>query len=125
MKSTAKTVDEYMQTVPVERSEALQKIRQLCLEHLKGYEEVIAYGGPVYQRNGAIEVGFFSQKHFIGLYILKQEALIPHKHLLKGISVGKGVIRYTNLGKINFDVIKILLDATCNLDGPVCGPVIK
>lgn len=125
MKSHAKTVDEYMETVPVERLEVLQKIRQLCLEHLKGYEELIAYGGPVYQRNGTIEVGFASQKNFIGLYILKQEALIPHKHLLKGISVGKGVIRYANLKKINFDVIKMILEATCNSDSSICGPVIQ
>src|SRR3990172_10957342 len=32
-------------------------------------------GGPGYSRRGAVEVGFASQRHYIGLYILRQDAL--------------------------------------------------
>ena len=50
------------------------------------------YGGPTYKRNREVEVGFASQKHFIGLYILRTDVMAEHRDQLrgKGISVGKG-----------------------------------
>ena len=57
------------------------------------------YGGPSYKRNGEVEVGFASQKNFIGLYTLRvrTDVMNAHRHLLegKGISLGKGAIRYS------------------------------
>ena len=40
------------------------------------------YGGPCYSRNGEVEVGFASQKNFIGLYILRLDVLNAHRDLL-------------------------------------------
>lgn len=120
MQSKAKNVDAYMEEVPAERCEALEKLRALCLETLTGYEEGMDYGGPGYKKNGVVEVGFMSQKNYIALYVLKQDALNTHRDLLKGISVGKGCIRYTKPSKIDFDVVKKLLIATRELDSPIC-----
>ncbi|MBK8495294.1 MAG: hypothetical protein IPL50_09880 [Chitinophagaceae bacterium] len=66
MQSKAKNVDDYLKEVPADRLEALKKIRQICLAELKGYREMIAYGGPCYFKNNIAESGFASQQHFIG-----------------------------------------------------------
>lgn len=80
------------------------------------------YGGPVYQAPGAAEpeVGFASQKHFIGLYILKQSALEAHRAELAGLSVGKGVIRYRRPEQIDWAVVKKLFVSTRRLKAPIC-----
>jgi uncharacterized protein YdhG (YjbR/CyaY superfamily) len=122
MQSQAKTVDEYLEEVPIERREALTRLRDLCRSVLKDFEESMDYGNPAYGRNGVVEVGFASQKHFIGLYILKQEVLESFKDRLagKGISFGKGCIRYSKPEKINFEVVEDMLVASDFSDAPIC-----
>jgi hypothetical protein len=63
-----------------------------------------------------------SQKHFIGLYILRADVMNSHKDLLKGkgVSIGKGAIRYSDSGKINYDVVESMLQATVASSGEVC-----
>src|ERR1700733_13096353 len=102
MQSKAKDVDSYLEEVPGDRLEALTKIRQLCRQELKGYVETMKYGMPGYEKQGIGEVGFASQKHFIALYILKTDVVLSYKHLLKGVSIGKGCIRFTKPAKIDF-----------------------
>ena len=83
MQSAAKTVSAYLKEVPLERKAALKKMRELCRALLTGFEETMEYGGPSYRRNGEVEVGFSSQKHFIGLYILRTDVMNAHRHLLR------------------------------------------
>ncbi len=122
MQSQAKDVTAYLEEVPTERKAALEEIRRQCLAVLKGFEESMQYGGPCYSRNGVVEVGFASQKHFIGLYILRTDVMNAHKELLKikGVSLGKGCIRYSKPEKIDFNVVKSLLKATLQSTGEVC-----
>jgi uncharacterized protein YdhG (YjbR/CyaY superfamily) len=116
MQSKAKDVASYLEKVPAERREALLKLRELCLS----YEESMDYGGPGYKKQGIAEVGFMSQKNYISLYILKQDALDPHRSLLAGIDVGKGCIRYSKPEKIDFTVVEKLLVATRESTGEIC-----
>lgn len=122
MQSTAKDVNTYIQEAPAERQEALTHLRNLCRATLTGFEESMDYGGPGYKRNGEVEVGFASQKHFIGLYILRTDVMDAHKHLLKGkgISFGKGAIRYSKPERIDFGVVESMLRATVESTGPIC-----
>jgi uncharacterized protein YdhG (YjbR/CyaY superfamily) len=122
MQSTAKTVTAYLAEVPAERKVALTKLRRLCRTTLKGFKESMAYGGPCYSRNGEIEVGFASQKHFIGLYLLRTDVMKAHRELLnvKGVSLGKGCIRYPKPEKIDFKVVELILKATQESTGPIC-----
>ena len=122
MQSQAKDVQAYIEEAPADRREALLKLRELCLKVLKGYEERMVYGGPGYARKGAaeVEVGFASQKNYIALYILRQEALEPYRTELAGLSVGKGCIRYPKPGKIDFVVVRKLLVASRKAKGPIC-----
>ncbi len=111
-----------MEEVPTERQEALRKLRDLCQEYLTGFTENMVYGGPCYSRNGEVEVGFASQKNFIGLYILRTDVMNAHKDLLKvkGVSFGKGCIRYSKSERIDFKVVENMLRATQESTGPVC-----
>lgn len=120
MQSQAKDVTTYLQEAPAERRPYLAKLRQLCLEVLAGYEEVMEYGMPVYKKNGADEVGFASQKNYISLYILKEEVVRANRDLLKGLSVGKGCIRYSNPKKMDWEVIRKLLVDTVQSGGTPC-----
>ncbi len=122
MQSTAKDVTSYLEEVPAERKAALVELRRQCLTVLNGFEESMQYGGPCYSRNGVIEVGFASQKHFIGLYILRTDVMKTHLNLLKvkGVSLGKGCIRYSKPEKIDFKVVESMLKATVKSSGVVC-----
>ncbi len=122
MQSSAKTVTAYLKEVPAERKAALKQLRDLCRTILTDFQETMDYGGPSYKRNGEVEVGFASQKHFIGVYILRTGVMNAHTHLLtgKGVSFGKGSIRYSKPERIDFSVVESMLRATQESIGPVC-----
>ena len=122
MQSDVKDVSTYTEEAPAERQDALRKLRELCQRHLTGFTEDMAYGGPAYSRNGEVEVGFASQKNFIGLYILRTDVMNAHRDQLKGkgISLGKGAIRYSKPERIDFNVVESMLRATVQSTGPVC-----
>lgn len=90
--------DTYIDETPVERQEALWRLRDLCRTLLTGFEETMEYDGPCYKRSGEVEVGFASQKHFIGLYILRTDVMKAHRDQLQG----KGSIRYSKPERIDF-----------------------
>lgn len=122
MQSNAKDVTTYIKEAPAERQEVLTRLRDLCRLTLTSFEETMDYGGPSYKRNGEVEAGFASQKNFIGLYILRTDVMAAHRDLLKvkGVSVGKGAIRYSKPERIDFGVVESMLRATVESTGPVC-----
>jgi len=122
MQSNAKDVTTYIEEAPPERRWVLTRLRELCLAELTGFDEAIEYGGPTYSRSGVVEVGFASQKNFIGLYILRTDVMNTHREQLngKGISVGKGAIRYSKPEHIDFKVVESMLRGTRESTGPVC-----
>jgi uncharacterized protein YdhG (YjbR/CyaY superfamily) len=122
MQSAAKTVMAYLDEVPADRKAALSKLRDLWRSLLKGFEESMRYGGPCYSRNGEVEVGFASQKNFIGLYVLRTDVMNAHRDLLKakGVSLGKGCIRYSKPEKIDLRIVEMMLKATQESTGPIC-----
>lgn len=120
MQSKAASVDMYLKEVPADRLAVLIKIRELCLEELKGYAETMRYGLPCYEKNNIAEVSFASQKNFIALYILKQDVLEQYKNELKGVSIGKGCIRFTRPGKIDIAVVRKMLAGTYLSKNTIC-----
>lgn len=120
MISEAKNVTTYLTEVPEKRLEALQQLRQLCVDTLTGYEESMSYKMPSYKKNGVVEVAFASQKRHICVYILKHDVMLANAAQLKGLNHGKGCIRYGNPKKIDFGFIKKLLVETVVSDGAVC-----
>ena len=118
MQSSATTVDEYMETVPEERRDALVRLRELCLSVLVGYDEVMSYGMPGYANNGIGEVAFNSQKQYISLYILDKAVLDRHRDKLK--DTGKGCIRYRKPTDIYFSNVEQLLKETAASSSEIC-----
>mgnify|MGYP005819532829 CR=1 FL=1 len=125
MQSKVTTVDEYIAEALPERQEALRKLRALCLEHLVGFDEAMAYGMPAYSRAGD-EVGgaaFASQKNYISLYITREGAAAVGKPQLesrRGVSFAKGCFRFSKPEHIDYDVVEEMLKATVTMDGPGC-----
>jgi len=130
MQSSANTVTAYLKEVPAERKAALKKLRDLCRATLTGFEESMEYGGPCYSRNGEVvpygddKVGFASQKNFIGLYTLRVRTDVMNSHKdqlkVKGVTFGKGAIRYSKPERIDFNVVESMLRAVVESEGVVC-----
>jgi uncharacterized protein YdhG (YjbR/CyaY superfamily) len=121
MQSKAATVNEYLKEVPPDRLPVLKKIRELCVLELKGYDEVMRYGMPCYEKNKVVEVSFASQKNNIALYILKQDVMEQYRKELKETTTGKGCISYTKPEKIDLRIVQKILSATFISENTVCG----
>ena len=98
----------------------LELLRRLCRDELHGFDETMRYGMPCYQRGGEIEVSFASQERYVSLYVLRQAALRENAHLLEGLSVGKGCIRFRRPEQVDERLVSALLGATARDDGPIC-----
>lgn len=109
MQSTATTVDDYLETVPLDRISAITDLRQLCLSHLPDYTEGMEYGMPSYSKDGTVEVAFNSQKNYISIYF-DPEVLDKYRDRIK--DCGKSCIRYTRPSQIDFSLIEQLLQDT-------------
>ncbi len=121
MKCDATTVEEYLADVPEERRPALEILRALCLDELAGYEEGMQYGMPSYSRDGStIEVAFASQRNYISLYVLRESVIKANAHLLDGLSVGKGCIRFKRPDQIDPTVVRPLLSDSAADKGAIC-----
>jgi len=122
MQSTAKNVNDYLDEVPVERKQSIAKLRDLCLDLLGGFEESMIYGMPSYSRDGEVEVAFASQKNYISLYFLRTDVMNVYRDSLdaKGVSLGKGCIRYSRPERIDFKLVEKMLNATQETTGEVC-----
>lgn len=121
MQSEAQSVDEYLRELPDGRKDALERMRNLCLASLEGYEESMEYGMPSYKvPGGEVEIAFASQKNYISFYVMKQDVLDRYRKALAHLNVGKGCIRYTKPEKIDFDLVEELLDESRKSDAPIC-----
>ena len=129
MQSLAKTPEEYINELPPDRKEAIQKLREVILKNLpEGFSEVMSYGmiGYVvphsiypkgYHANPKLPLGFMniaSQKnyiavHHIGLYgsdkLTEWFTNEYPKHSKTKLDMGKGCIRFKKLNQIPYDLI--------------------
>jgi uncharacterized protein YdhG (YjbR/CyaY superfamily) len=112
MTSKATDVAGYIQEVPAGRRAAIEKIRDLCRQNLKGYEECMEFGMPGYKRNGSLEVSFASQKQYIALYVLKKDVVDEFRGALAMANIGKGCIRFKKPEQIDFALLQQLLIRT-------------
>ena len=120
MQRNVPDVRSYIAESPAERQPALKRMRSLCRQVLKGYQEEIDYGMPVYKRNGKMEVAFASQKQYIALYVMKKEVVDGHREALNGYSIGKCCIRFKHPEQIDFDIVSSLLRGTLESGSPPC-----
>lgn len=120
VQSRASDVDGYLTEVPEERRAALDKVRRLCREELVGFDEVMAYGMPAYERDGACEIAFASQKQYISFYLMRSDVREEFEERLAGQDMGKGCLRFRRPESIDFDLLRDLLKGTAARPGTIC-----
>ncbi|MEV6952998.1 DUF1801 domain-containing protein [Streptomyces sp. NPDC051183] len=118
--SEANDVPGYLAEAPEGRRPALTRLRELCRAELAGFEEVMAYGMPVYQRDGAAEIAFASQKQYVSFYLMRGDVREAFAERLADQDMGKGCLRFRKPENIDFDLVRDLLRATAARPGTVC-----
>ncbi|MCB5164719.1 DUF1801 domain-containing protein [Streptomyces bambusae] len=120
VQSAARDVDGYLAEVPGERRAALTELRRPCRQELPGFDEVMAHGMPVYERNGTGEIAFASQKQYVSFYLMRGDVREEFEERLAGRNMGRGCLRFRRVEEIDFDLLRDLLRATAARSGPVC-----
>ncbi|MFE3253179.1 iron chaperone [Streptomyces sp. NPDC059209] len=120
MRSEASDVEGYLTEVPQERRAVLARLRQLCREELAGFDEVMAYGMPAYERDGACEIAFASQKQYISFYLMRGDVREAFTERLAGQDMGKGCLRFRKPESVDLDLVRDLLRATAARPGTIC-----
>ncbi|MEW1929479.1 DUF1801 domain-containing protein [Streptomyces sp. NPDC088360] len=120
VRSEAKDVAGYLAEVDEGRRDALVRLRELCRAELKGFDEVMAYGMPAYERNGAAEIAFAAQKQYISFYLMRGDVREAFADRLAAHDMGKGCLRFRKPEHIDFDLVRDLLRATRR--PPWCTP---
>ncbi|MEU4078858.1 DUF1801 domain-containing protein [Streptomyces venezuelae] len=120
VRSSAEDVDGYLAEVPEDRREALTRLRRLCRAELTGFDEVMAYGMPAYERNGTAEIAFASQRQYISFYLMRSDVREAFEERLVEQDMGKGCLRFRKPERVDFDLVRDLLKATAAAPGTIC-----
>ena len=125
MKSSATTVQEYLDALPEDRRDVVSKVRQVVLKNLPdGYREsvswgVISYEIPLerypdtYNKKPLTYVGLAAQKNHYALYLMGAYAKPGHAKALeeafakagKKLDMGKSCLRFRKLEDLPMDAI--------------------
>jgi uncharacterized protein YdhG (YjbR/CyaY superfamily) len=125
MKSEAKTVKEYLEEIPPERREAVEKVRDIILKNLPdGYEEALNWGMITYQvplevypdtynKQPLMYAALANQKNHMAVYLtgiymdeeLNQEFEEKYKETGKRYDVGKSCVRFRKLDDLPLELI--------------------
>ena len=128
MQSKAKTVKEYLASLPVDRREAVQAVRAVILKNLSnGYKEVVQNGAigyvvphsvypPGYHCNPKDPLpfaGLASQKNHIGIYLMCVYADSEHDAWFraawlktgKKLDMGKSCVRFRKIEDVPLQVV--------------------
>lgn len=131
-RSSAATVEEYLQELPPERAEALRTVRRVILEHLPpGYVEtmnwgMICYEVPLalcpdtYNKQPLMFAGLASQKRHMAVYLMcvyshqGSRAGFEEKFRASGkkLDMGKSCVRFRKLEDLPLEVIGETVAAT-------------
>ncbi|MFC2064522.1 iron chaperone [Chloroflexota bacterium] len=125
MQSDAKTVSEYLKSLPEERQVAIQAVRQVILDNLpEGYEEVMNWGMITYQvpleqypdtynKKPLMYAALASQKNHMSVYLTgiymedsaREEFESSYKATGKRYDVGKSCVRFRKLDDLPLELI--------------------
>lgn len=109
MDSTTAT-DRYLEALPKDKRDALQKLRKQILAAAPGAEEHFAYGVPAFKYNGHPMLYLGASAHHCGLY---GSVPVGFKERLKDFQVTKGAIRFTPDNPLPTELVKDLVRAKC------------
>lgn len=109
MQTRAKTVTEYIKEAPAKHLDALTELRELCMQNLKGFREVMEYGYPGYAKDGHTEVSWESDKNGISLYIEDDSILKNFRTTNRALDISRNTIHFNNAESIPFDIVSKIL----------------
>jgi len=132
MRSDAATVDEYLESLPDDRREALGAVRRVVLANLpEGYEEAMNWGMISYQVPLQLEPDTYngkpllyaalgSQKHHMAVYltaVYADEASAAafkdaYQATGKKLNMGKSCVRFRHVDDLPLDLIGATIEAT-------------
>lgn len=120
VQSSAEDVDGYLAEVAEGRRGVLTRLRQLCRSELNGFDEVMAYGMPAYERDGVAEIAFASQKQYISFYLMRSDVREAFSGRPAAQDMGKGCLRFRKPESVDFELVRDLLRATAAAPGTIC-----
>jgi uncharacterized protein YdhG (YjbR/CyaY superfamily) len=113
MDTKIRSVDEYINTFPIEMQVLLEKVRTTIKQYAPGAMEGIAYGMPAYKLNGKPLVYFAGYKNHIGFYATPSGHAEFSTELSK-YKQGKGSVQFPLDRPIPFDLIARMVDFRVN-----------
>lgn len=125
VKSSAKTVEDYLQTLPPERREAMRRVREVILKNLPdGYVEtmnwgMISYEIPLesypdtYNKQPLAMAALAAQKNYMSLYLMsvyghkETEKWFKERYKASGkkLDMGKSCVHFKKLDDLPLDLI--------------------
>jgi hypothetical protein len=125
MKSSARTPDAYVKSLPADRREAIRAVRAIILKNLpEGYEEIVDFGmlayvvplrrfPDTYNGHPLAVTALASQKQYMSLYLMcvygdKESRLWFESEFRKAgkkLDMGKSCVRFKRLDDLPLDVI--------------------
>lgn len=110
MTEKSPAVDNYLQTIPEKRRDALNTLRTWMDEALPAAREVIEYNMPGIAQDELI-CSFKSQKNYMSLY-MDTDIVAAHSAELAHLNCGKSCIRFTRIDQLPEATIKQMLRET-------------
>ena len=125
MRSSAQTVEEYLDDLPPERLEAIETVRETILANLPdGYEEAMNWGMITYQvplsrypdtynKQPLMMAALASQKNHMAVYLTgvyaddesREEFLAAYRETGKRLDMGKSCVRFRKLDDLPVELI--------------------
>jgi len=104
------TIDEYLEVLPKDEKNELQKIRNIILSTVPNIKERISYKICVFSINKDL-VGFASQKNHLSFYIMSPQLVSIMKKDLFGLKLSGATIHFTPQEPIPKQLIQKILKA--------------
>jgi Domain of unknown function (DU1801) len=132
MKSTASSVQEYLDELPADRRAVVSAVREVVLQHLPaGYREAMGYGMITYEiplgeypntynKQPLAYLALAAQKHHYSLYLMavyennEEEARLREgfRKARKKLDMGKSCVRFRKLEDLPLDLIGEIVAST-------------
>jgi len=104
-RASMKTVDEFISSLPKEKQEIMQRVRELIKKEVPEAEEAMGYGVPAFKLNGKYLVYYAVFKEHFGLYPTP-ETIEFFKDELKDYKQSKGAVQFPLAKPLPMELIK-------------------
>ncbi len=92
--AVAKSVDDYLASIPAEARATLEKIRQAIRSAAPESEEGFSYGLPAFRYKGRPIAAYAAYQGHCSFFPMSSAVLSAHTAALKGYDLAKGTIRF-------------------------------